>query len=55
MSRIGKKEIVIPDKTEISMDSGLISIKGPKGSLERNYSQEISNHPYILLFLQEEK
>lgn len=41
MSRIGKKGIVIPDKTEVSMNSGVISVKGPKGSLERAFTPEV--------------
>lgn len=42
MSRIGKKEIAIPDKTEVSINAGVISVKGPKGSLERNFHPDIS-------------
>lgn len=42
MSRIGKKGIVIPDKTEVSINSGTVSIKGPKGSIERNFRPDIS-------------
>jgi large subunit ribosomal protein L6 len=42
MSRIGKKGIVIPDKTEVKMDSGVISVKGPKGSLERAFRPDVS-------------
>jgi large subunit ribosomal protein L6 len=41
MSRIGKKEIVAPEKTEVSFVSGTFSTKGPKGSLERYFE------PYI--------
>lgn len=42
MSRLGKKGIVIPDKTEVSMNFGVVSVKGPKGSLERNFRPDIS-------------
>ena len=42
MSRIGKKGIQIPDKTEISINSGAVLVKGPKGSLERNFRPDIS-------------
>lgn len=42
MSRIGKKGIVIPEKTEVSMEAGLVSVKGPKGSLERVFNSDIS-------------
>ena len=42
MSRLGKKGILIPEKTEVSMTAGLFKVKGPKGSLERNFLPEIS-------------
>ena len=42
MSRIGKKGIVIPDKTEVSMTSGVISVKGPKGSQQKSFRSDIS-------------
>ena len=42
MSRIGKKVIVIPEKTEVSINSGAVSVKGPKGSLERSFRLDIS-------------
>ena len=42
MSRIGKKGIGIPEKTEVSINSGAVSVKGPKGSLERNFLPDIS-------------
>ncbi|HEY4489772.1 MAG TPA: 50S ribosomal protein L6 [Candidatus Paceibacterota bacterium] len=35
MSRIGKKEIVIPEKTEVQIQNGKIIVKGPHGELER--------------------
>jgi large subunit ribosomal protein L6 len=41
MSRIGKKGITIPEKTEVSVNSGTVSVKGPKGSLERNFRPDI--------------
>ncbi len=39
MSRIGKMPIKVPDGVEINISDNTISVKGPKGSL----SQEISN------------
>ena len=36
MSRIGKKPIEIPSGVDVKIEDGKISIKGPKGSLERN-------------------
>ncbi len=37
MSRIGKKGVSIPEKTEVSFDKGTIYVKGPKGNLERAF------------------
>lgn len=42
MSRIGKLPIAIPDKVEIALDGSSIEVKGPKGTLSRNLSREIS-------------
>ena len=42
MSRIGKKGIVIPERTEVSINSGVVSVKGTKGSLERSFRPDIS-------------
>lgn len=35
MSRIGKKEITLPEKVEIKVEDSGISVEGPKGKLER--------------------
>lgn len=35
MSRIGKKGIDIPEKTEVTVVNNLVTVKGPKGNLER--------------------
>jgi large subunit ribosomal protein L6 len=35
MSRIGKKGITIPEKTEVNISEGLITVKGPLGELKR--------------------
>ncbi len=34
MSKIGKKQIIIPEGVEIEIDSNLVKIKGPKGEFE---------------------
>ncbi len=34
MSRIGKKPIQIPEKTEVTFKGGIVKVKGPNGSLE---------------------
>jgi large subunit ribosomal protein L6 len=41
MSRIGKKVIVIPAKTEVSFSSGVFTVSGPLGSLSREFRPEI--------------
>jgi len=43
MSRIGKKPILIPEKTEVSISEGEICVKGPLGELSRAFrSEEVS-------------
>lgn len=42
MSRIGKKEILIPQKTEVTINSGAVSVKGPKGEIQRVFSSDIA-------------
>ncbi|MCP3876340.1 MAG: 50S ribosomal protein L6 [Desulfobacteraceae bacterium] len=43
MSRIGKKPVQLPDKVQFTQKGDVISIKGPKGNLERQL------HPAIEL------
>ncbi len=38
MSRIGKKQIIIPAQTEVTVAEGVITVKGPKGTLTREYN-----------------
>ena len=33
MSRIGKKPIALPDGVTASVESGMLTVKGPKGTL----------------------
>lgn len=42
MSRIGKKPISIPDKTEVNISDGLVSVKGPLGQLSRSFKPDIN-------------
>jgi len=42
MSRIGKKIIVVPEKTETTFVGGVFSVKSPKGSLERAFRSDIA-------------
>ncbi|PIP86531.1 50S ribosomal protein L6 [Candidatus Campbellbacteria bacterium CG11_big_fil_rev_8_21_14_0_20_44_21] len=41
MSRLGKKPIEIPEKTEASFASGLFAVKGPLGELRKKFRDEI--------------
>lgn len=36
MSRIGKQAVVVPEKVEVAVQGGLVSVKGPKGTLALN-------------------
>jgi large subunit ribosomal protein L6 len=42
MSRIGKKPVSIPSGVTASIDSGVLSVKGPKGTLSLTMRDEIS-------------
>jgi large subunit ribosomal protein L6 len=41
MSRIGKKPIPVPDGVTVSIDPGLVAVKGPKGELRQRVSGEM--------------
>ncbi len=41
MSRIGKKPIQIPEKTKISYKDRVITVEGPKGSLDRTIHDDV--------------
>lgn len=42
MSRIGNKPITVPDGVEVKIDGKHITVKGPKGTLERDVHNNIS-------------
>ena len=42
MSRIGNKPIMVPTGVEVKIDGRHITVKGPKGTLERTIEPEIS-------------
>ena len=42
MSRIGKKPVSIPSGVTASIDGGVLSVKGPKGTLSLTLREEIS-------------
>ncbi|MBU0612330.1 50S ribosomal protein L6 [Patescibacteria group bacterium] len=41
MSRIGKQEIQIPTGVEVSRDGAILTVKGPKGTLSKNFRDEV--------------
>lgn len=41
MSRIGKQPVTIPEKVDVKLDGHTILVKGPKGELSRELSQEV--------------
>ncbi|NMA54467.1 MAG: 50S ribosomal protein L6 [Firmicutes bacterium] len=42
MSRIGRKPIVVPDGVQITIEDGVVRVKGPKGELVRTLHPEIT-------------
>ena len=58
MSRIGKKPIAIPDGVEVTINGQHITVKGPKGTLEReinsNVTARIENKEIIVEVASEE-
>ncbi len=42
MSRIGKKEIKLPEKTSAKIDGNTLTVTGPLGSLSREFKGDIS-------------
>ena len=42
MSRIGNKPITVPEGVEVKIDGHKITVKGPKGTLEREINKNIS-------------
>ncbi|TSD02893.1 MAG: large subunit ribosomal protein L6 [Parcubacteria group bacterium Athens0714_16] len=49
MSRIGKQQIEIPEKTEVTIKDGTVVVKGPKGELSKNF------RPNILIEIKDKK
>ena len=49
MSRIGKKPIAIPDGVTITLDGNKLTVKGPKGTLERDI------HPNVIVKIEEKE
>lgn len=41
MSRIGKKPISVPAGVEVKCEENFVTVKGPKGTLDRQFSKEL--------------
>lgn len=41
MSRIAKKPIIIPEKTDVSYAHGVLTVKGPLGEIKKTFRSEI--------------
>lgn len=41
MSRIGNKAISVPAGVEVNVDSNVVTVKGPKGTLEASFSKDM--------------
>ena len=42
MSRVGKKPIVVPAGVEVKIDGHKVTVKGPKGTLEKEFNQALT-------------
>lgn len=42
MSRIGKQQLIIPAGTTATLNNGLLTVVGPKGTLTRNFNDTIT-------------
>ncbi len=45
MSRIGKQPIAIPSGVDVTLDGAHVTVKGPKGTLEHDAPEDITDHP----------
>jgi large subunit ribosomal protein L6 len=44
MSRIGKQTVIIPAGTEVKLSGTVLSVKGPKGSISRDFPGAVTLH-----------
>ncbi len=42
MSRVGKQIITIPEKTDVVLNDGVLTVKGPLGELRRSFKSDIA-------------
>ena len=41
MSRIGNKPITVPDGVEVKIEDQKVTVKGPKGTLEKEFHKDM--------------
>ncbi len=41
MSRIGKKKILLPENVTVTYSNNMVSVKGPKGKIEKTFSKDL--------------
>jgi large subunit ribosomal protein L6 len=44
MSRIGKQTVIIPTGTEVTLTGTVLNVKGPKGTLTRDFPGQVTLH-----------
>lgn len=42
MSRVGKKPIVVPSGVEVTINNNVVTVKGPKGTLTKEFNSELT-------------
>lgn len=41
MSRVGKQQLIVPEKTEVSYENGVFTVKGPLGTLTKSFKDAV--------------
>lgn len=42
MSRVGKKPIIVPSGVEVTINGNVVTVKGPKGTLTKEFNSELT-------------
>jgi large subunit ribosomal protein L6 len=42
MSRVGKKPVPVPNGVTVTIDNGTVTVKGPKGTLTKEFNKELT-------------
>ncbi len=42
MSRVGKKPIIVPSGVEVTLNGNVVTVKGPKGTLTKEFNSELT-------------